>query len=83
MSALAAASQSEKKQMIGERLFPLVQEHQPKMAGKITGMLLELNNGELLNMLDSPDLLKDKMEEAVTVLQAVANQPDQVISRAS
>merc|ERR1712036_210961 len=37
---LAASSASEQKQMIGERLFPLVQEHQPHLAGKITGMLL-------------------------------------------
>jgi len=69
-STLAGATPSEQKQMIGERLFPLVQEHQPKMAGKITGMLLEIDNGELLNMLENRDLLKDKVGEAVAVLQA-------------
>jgi len=69
-SILATASQSEQKQMIGERLFPLVQEHQPHLAGKITGMLLEIDNTELLHMLDSRDLLQAKVEEAVQVLQA-------------
>ena len=69
-STLAGATPSEQKQMIGERLFPLVQEHQPKMAGKITGMLLEIDNGELLNMLENRELLKDKVGEAVAVLQA-------------
>jgi len=69
-TTLAGATPSEQKQMIGERLFPLVQEHQPKMAGKITGMLLEIDNGELLNMLENRELLKDKVGEAVAVLQA-------------
>jgi len=69
-SLLATASASEQKQMIGERLFPLVQDHQPHLAGKITGMLLEIDNSELLNMLESRDLLSAKVDEAVQVLQA-------------
>jgi len=69
-SILATASSSEQKQMIGERLFPLVQEHQPHLAGKITGMLLEIDNSELLHMLESRELLSAKVEEAVQVLQA-------------
>ena len=66
---LATLSPSERKQMIGERLFPLVSEHQPLLAGKITGMLLEIDNSELLSLLESPDLLKAKVDEAVEVLQ--------------
>jgi len=69
-SILATASSSEQKQMIGERLFPLVQEHQPALAGKITGMLLEIDNSELLHMLESRELLSAKVDEAVQVLQA-------------
>merc|ERR1712168_32892 len=69
-SILATASQSEQKQMIGERLFPLVQDHQPTLAGKITGMLLEIDNSELLHMLEQRELLSDKVKEAVQVLQA-------------
>lgn len=69
-SILATATPSEQKQMIGERLFPLVQEYQPHLAGKITGMLLEIDNSELLHMLESRDLLRAKVEEAVQVLQA-------------
>ena len=56
--------------MIGERLFPMVQDHQPTLAGKITGMLLEIDNTELLHMLDSRELLGAKVKEAVQVLQA-------------
>jgi polyadenylate-binding protein len=67
---LASASPTDQKQMIGEKLFPMVQDYQPHLAGKITGMLLEIDNSELLHMLDSPQLLKDKVEEAVQVLTA-------------
>lgn len=69
-SDLVTAAPSEQKQMIGERLFPKVQEFQPTMAGKITGMLLEIDNTELLHMLDNHELLKAKVGEAVQVLQA-------------
>lgn len=67
---LSSSPASEQKQMIGERLFPKVQEIQPNLAGKITGMLLEIDNGELLNMLDNQELLLCKVAEAVEVLQA-------------
>ena len=67
---MAQASPAEQKQMIGERLFPLVQEYQPHLAGKITGMLLEIDNSELLHMLESRESLRTKVEEAVQVLQA-------------
>ena len=67
---MVTAAPSEQKQMIGERLFPKVQKFQPVMAGKITGMLLEIDNTELLHMLDNHELLKAKVGEAVQVLQA-------------
>uniref|UniRef100_A0A8B9X370 PABC domain-containing protein n=1 Tax=Bos mutus grunniens TaxID=30521 RepID=A0A8B9X370_BOSMU len=40
------------------------------LAGKITGMLLEINSSELLHMLESPESLCSKVEKAVAVLQA-------------
>lgn len=67
---LAAAPPQEQKQMLGERLFPLIQRMYPDMAGKITGMLLEIDNAELLHMLEDHGSLKSKVEEAVAVLQA-------------
>jgi polyadenylate-binding protein len=56
--------------MLGERLFPLIQGMYPDLAGKITGMLLEIDNAELLHMLEHQESLKSKVEEAVAVLQA-------------
>uniref|UniRef100_A0A4W2FWX1 Polyadenylate-binding protein n=1 Tax=Bos indicus x Bos taurus TaxID=30522 RepID=A0A4W2FWX1_BOBOX len=69
-SMLAAAPLHEQKQMIGERLFPLVYNVHAHLAGKITGMLLEIDNSELLLMLESPESLNAKVEEALAVLQA-------------
>ncbi|WAR16311.1 PABP4-like protein [Mya arenaria] len=69
-SMLAAAPPQEQKQMLGERLFPLISRMYPDLAGKITGMLLEIDNSELLHMLESVTSLKAKVEEAVAVLQA-------------
>lgn len=69
-SMLASATPQEQKQMLGERLFPLIQQMYPDMVGKITGMLLEIDNSELLHMLVHSESLKAKVEEAVAVLQA-------------
>ena len=41
---------------------------QPDLAAKVTGMLLEMDNSELLLLLESPDLLAAKVEDAVQVL---------------
>uniref|UniRef100_A0A8C1P0L8 Polyadenylate-binding protein n=1 Tax=Cyprinus carpio TaxID=7962 RepID=A0A8C1P0L8_CYPCA len=69
-SMLAAAPLKEQKQLLGERLYPLIQALHPTLAGKITGMLLEIDNSELLHMLEAPESLHSKVEEAVAVLQA-------------
>uniref|UniRef100_A0A5F4W932 Polyadenylate-binding protein n=1 Tax=Callithrix jacchus TaxID=9483 RepID=A0A5F4W932_CALJA len=69
-SMLASAPPQEQKQMLGEWLFPLIQAMHPSLAGKITGMLLEIDNSELLHILESPESLRSKVDEAVAVLQA-------------
>ncbi|XP_078481172.1 LOW QUALITY PROTEIN: polyadenylate-binding protein 1-A [Ciona intestinalis] len=69
-SMLASAQPQEQKQMLGERLYPLIEQSHPDLASKITGMLLEIDNSELLHMLESRESLKAKVEEAVAVLQA-------------
>lgn len=67
---LAAAEPSQQKQMLGERIYPLVNDQiGNEQAGKVTGMLLEIENFELLKLIDEPTLLKEKVTEAMKVLQ--------------
>lgn len=69
-NALALADPQTQKNMIGERLYPLIVHSQPELAGKITGMLLEMDNAELLHLLESPEALLSKIDEAMQVLAA-------------
>jgi polyadenylate-binding protein len=68
-AALAAAPPAIQKQMLGEKLFPAIAKMQPELAGKITGMMLEMDNSELLILLESEQQLRFKVEEALRVLQ--------------
>jgi len=67
-SALAAAPPAVQKQMIGEKLYPAIAKFQPAMAGKVTGMMLEMDNSELLMLLESEQQLRLKVDEAILVL---------------
>jgi polyadenylate-binding protein len=68
-ATLASLPSDQQKRMLGEALFPLIQQQAKQLAGKVTGMLLEMDNGELLHLLESPDALSAKVGEAVSVLE--------------
>lgn len=57
------------KQRIGEELYKLIHPHQPGLAGKITGMLLEMDPSELINLIETKDALTSKIDEAINVLR--------------
>eukprot|EP00262_Sarcandra_glabra_P012238 TRINITY_DN3114_c0_g2_i1.p1 TRINITY_DN3114_c0_g2~~TRINITY_DN3114_c0_g2_i1.p1 ORF type:complete len:659 (+),score=142.30 TRINITY_DN3114_c0_g2_i1:326-2302(+) len=73
-SALANASPEQQRMMLGENLYPLVDQLEHDMAAKVTGMLLEMDQTEVLHLLESPEALKAKVAEAMDVLRNVAQQ---------
>ena len=69
---LSSVPQADRKQAIGDRLFPLVKALVGGSAGKITGMLLEMDEGPLLRLLDGSDPLPERVGDAVQALQEYA-----------
>ncbi|KAJ4295292.1 Protein phosphatase PP2A regulatory subunit B [Kalmusia sp. IMI 367209] len=67
LAALNAAPAGQQKQMLGEALYPKIHEMQPDLAGKITGMLLEMDNSELINLTSDESALRAKVDEAMNV----------------
>jgi polyadenylate-binding protein len=68
---LVKAQPAQAKQILGERLYALIQVEQGPLAGKITGMLLEgLDNTELVGLIDEPTSLQSKIHEALAALEA-------------
>jgi polyadenylate-binding protein len=57
----------QQKQILGENLFPKIQVIKPDLAGKITGMLLEMDNTELVHLLEDDAALRAKVDEALAV----------------
>ncbi|GMI83676.1 POLY(A) BINDING PROTEIN 8, poly(A) binding protein 8 [Hibiscus trionum] len=76
-SALAYATPEQQRTMLGENLYPLVEQLEPEAAAKVTGMLLEMDQTEVLHLLESPEALKAKVTEAMEVLKTVAQQQQQ------
>ncbi|PSN60907.1 polyadenylate binding protein [Corynespora cassiicola Philippines] len=67
VATLNAAPAGQQKQMLGEALYPKIHEMQPELAGKITGMLLEMDNSELINLTSDESALRAKVDEAMSV----------------
>lgn len=67
-AVLANLNPEQQKNVLGERLYSYIVRNHPSVAAKITGMLLEMDNSEILNMLDSPAVLDSKIAEAQDVL---------------
>lgn len=74
---LASVDEKSRKQIIGERLYPKISLKCPEMAPKITGMLLEMENTELLRILETESDLDLKIQEAISVLQNYDQNYDQ------
>ncbi|KAI4336998.1 hypothetical protein L6164_015461 [Bauhinia variegata] len=73
-TALANAPPEQQRTMLGEALYPLVDQLEHDAAAKVTGMLLEMDQPEVLHLIESPDALRAKVSEAMDVLRNVAQQ---------
>jgi len=73
-SALTNATPDQQRTLLGESLYPLVEQLERNQAAKVTGMLLEMDQTEVLHLLESPEALKSKVAEAMDVLRNVAQQ---------
>ncbi|PWN35438.1 polyadenylate binding protein [Meira miltonrushii] len=68
-AALANAGPEEQKQMLGEAIYPKIAASHSELAGKLTGMILELPVSELLHLLEDTEALDAKVAEALDVLR--------------
>ncbi|ODQ64346.1 polyadenylate binding protein [Nadsonia fulvescens var. elongata DSM 6958] len=74
-ASLAQAPEAAHKQIIGESLYPKVLAAESvagnaELAGKITGMILEAENSEILALLDNEAALKEHITEAIGAYEA-------------
>ncbi|XP_015942532.1 polyadenylate-binding protein 3 [Arachis duranensis] len=76
-SALASATPENQRVMLGEHLYPLVERLTPTQhTAKVTGMLLEMDQSEVIHLIESPEDLKIKVSEAMQVLREAATGSD-------
>ena len=63
---------------LGEKLYPMVHKiTNPNIVGKITGMLLEMEKLEVINLINDENRLNSRVKEAIEVLKrAWANDPN-------
>ncbi|KAG6002599.1 Protein phosphatase PP2A regulatory subunit B [Claviceps maximensis] len=73
---LSSAPPAQQKQILGEVIFPKIQAINVELAGKITGMLLEMDNTELINLIEDDGALKAKVDEALTVYDEYVKSKD-------
>jgi polyadenylate-binding protein len=77
-----AQTDAERKQMLGENLYPRIEarlkevNQDPELAGKITGMIIELDPVEVTNI-ESAEVLNQKIQEALDVLATAEKEEKQ------
>ena len=62
-----AFDKEKQRNILGELLFPRIQNEAPELAPKITGMLIDLDVlevGEIVELLEDEDLLRERIQEA-------------------
>jgi len=71
LDGLSGLPEEEARNVLGNKLFGLIQPQQPENASKITGMLLEgLDFGEILNLIENTAQLESQINEALKTIVA-------------
>uniref|UniRef100_A0A7N1A8G9 Polyadenylate-binding protein n=1 Tax=Kalanchoe fedtschenkoi TaxID=63787 RepID=A0A7N1A8G9_KALFE len=73
-TSLANANPDQQRTLLGESLYPLVDQLEHESAAKVTGMLLEMDQTEVLHLIESPEALMTKVAEAMAVLHTAKQQ---------
>jgi len=63
------ADPEEESQALGEQLYLLIEQTHPDLAGKLTGMFLELDTPTILKLIHSPEMLQAHLVEAIAQLE--------------
>lgn len=70
---IANAPAEQQKRILGEELYPKIvstgKADEPEAAGKITGMMLDLDNQEILALLEDDELFSTHFEDALTAYE--------------
>ncbi|PIS57725.1 polyadenylate-binding protein, cytoplasmic and nuclear [Candidozyma auris] len=70
---IANAPLEQQKRILGEELYPKIvstgKADEPEAAGKITGMMLDLDNQEILALLEDDELFSTHFEDALTAYE--------------
>ncbi|XP_029126428.1 polyadenylate-binding protein 8 [Cajanus cajan] len=71
VTALANASPEMQRQILGDALYPLVENlvHDSTTTGRVTGMLLDLDQPEVLHLLEEPNAFRIKVDEMINTLR--------------
>ena len=71
LSAAKASSPELQRMTIGDRIYHRILWSKPELdAGKITGMLMEIETADLIILLESPREFDETIQEAVELLRA-------------
>ena len=70
---IAGLPLDQQKRVLGEELYPKIvstgRAQEPEAAGKITGMMLDLDNQEILALLEDDELFGNHFEDALTAFE--------------
>lgn len=77
---LAQVPADQQKRILGEELYPKIvstgNANEPEAAGKITGMMLDLDNSEILALLEDDELFATHFEDALQAFQEYKKSAD-------